>query len=176
MVGEQDDTGKMDSHRNRAAARADIKVSLKIEEALAAAAMALICIISFANVILRYATDFSFAFTEEYSVFLLVFMTFVGASLAFATNEHTCVMLLTQRLGPVWRRVCELGSLAATLTLFILVFYYGAVLVYDQWLYEETSPGLGHPSWIYTMWLPVLSVVILLRVLGRAIRAFRATP
>jgi TRAP-type transport system small permease protein len=33
----------------------------------------------------------------------------------------------------------------------------------------ETSPGLGYPAWIYTVWLPLLSVAIILRVLGRGL-------
>jgi len=50
--------------------------------------MALICLITFANVLVRYFTDESFAFTEEFSIFLMVFMTFVGASAAFVRNTH----------------------------------------------------------------------------------------
>ena len=46
---------------------------------LGAAAMALICLISIGNVLARYFTNISFAFTEEFSVVLLAFMTFVGA-------------------------------------------------------------------------------------------------
>jgi TRAP-type C4-dicarboxylate transport system permease small subunit len=37
----------------------------------------------------------------------------------------------------------------------------------------ETSPGLGYPTWIYTIWLPILGVAILLRILGRLIASLR---
>ena len=47
----------------------------RIERAVAAACMALLCIITFVNVVTRYLTNASFAFTEEVSVFLLVLLT-----------------------------------------------------------------------------------------------------
>ena len=142
-------------------------VPVRIEEALGAAAMALICLISFANVVARYATNVSFAFTEEYSVFLLVFMTFVGASAAFAGNQHIRITFLIDRMPPMLRWLCELVTLAAVTLMFSLILYYGARVTYSEWFWEETTPGLGNPSWIYTIWMPILCVAILLRVLGR---------
>ena len=64
------------------------RVPVKIEEACAALAMALICIITFANVLVRYFTNVSFAFTEEFSIFLMVVLTLFGAAAAFARDRH----------------------------------------------------------------------------------------
>ena len=47
------------------------RVGTGVEEGIAAIAMALICVITFANVLVRYLTNVSFAFTEEVSVFLM---------------------------------------------------------------------------------------------------------
>ena len=46
-------------------------------------------------------------------------------------------------------------------------------MTYDEWYWGETSPGLGYPAWIYTVWLPLLSLAILGRVIGRAVATFR---
>lgn len=145
-----------------------VRVPIRIEEALGAAAMAAICLISMANVVARYATNVSFAFTEEFSVFLLVFMTFVGASLAFASNEHIRITFFLERMPPALRWVCEVVTFIATTVMFSLIVYYASLITYDEWYWGETSPGLGNPVWMYTIWLPLLSVAILLRVLGRA--------
>jgi hypothetical protein len=64
------------------------RIGTGVEEGIAAIAMALVCVITFANVLVRYFTNASFAFTEEFSVFLLVVMTLAGASAAFARNRH----------------------------------------------------------------------------------------
>ncbi|EKE43335.1 Tripartite ATP-independent periplasmic transporter, DctQ component [Oceaniovalibus guishaninsula JLT2003] len=142
-------------------------VPVRIEEALGAAAMALICLISMGNVIARYATSVSFAFTEEYSVFLLVFMTFVGASAAFATGDHIRIAFFVDRMPPRLRWLCDAVSLLAVTLMFALILWYGARVTYDEWYWGETTPGLGNPAWIYTIWMPILSVAILARAWGR---------
>ncbi|MGE0718076.1 MAG: TRAP transporter small permease [Alphaproteobacteria bacterium] len=149
------------------------RVPLRIEEALMAAAMAALCLITFANVLVRYFTNVSFAFTEEYSVSLMVILTLLGASLAVATDRHIRVTFLLDRLPPGARRWAELLVLLAVGTMFALLVRLGGRLAWDEYRFEETSPGLGIPSFLYTMWLPILSAVILLRAIGRAVRVYR---
>lgn len=149
---------------------------IRLDDALGAAAMAVICAISIANVVVRYATNISFAFTEEFSVFLLVAMTLIGTASAFATDEHIRITFFVQRLGPRGRAAADAASLLATTAVFALVLWYGALFAFDQWEFEETSAGLGYPSWIYSVWLPILAAVILLRVLRRAWRDWKARP
>lgn len=149
-------------------------VTVEIERALAALAMAVICVISFANVVVRYATNVSFAFTEEYSVFLLAFMTLVGASAAFARGAHIRIGMLVDATRGFWRRFWIGFGALASLLMFALVLYYGAFLAWDEFRFEETSPGMGHPTWIYTVWLPVLALAIMLRILGRWRRDVKA--
>jgi TRAP-type C4-dicarboxylate transport system permease small subunit len=153
-----------------------VRVPVKIEEALAALAMALICLISFANVLARYFTNYSFAFTEEWSVFLLVFMTFVGASAAFATNGHIRITWFLDKLPRPLRWAAELLTLLVTTLLFALIVHYGFLVAWDAWYWGETTPGLGHPAWLYSIWLPVLCLAIILRVLGRGWAQLRHGP
>jgi hypothetical protein len=57
--------------------------------------------------------------------------------------------------------------------MFALIVWYGGKVTWAEWTWGETSPGLGYPAWIYTIWLPLLSVVIILRVLGRGLARLR---
>jgi TRAP-type transport system small permease protein len=148
----------------------------RLEEAVGAAAMGLIALISISNVVVRYATDVSFAFTEEYSVFLLVVVTFVGCALAYANNDHIRIAYLADRSGRIGRFLSQIISLSASTAMFSLLIYYGGQLAFDEYIYEETSAGLGYPSWIYTIWLPLLSLVVLLRILQQVRRAIKGAP
>jgi len=150
------------------------RVPVKIEEFLAAMAMALICLITFANVLVRYFTDESFAFTEEFSVFLMVVLTFVGASAAFAKNSHIRMSFLVDKLPPRIGRAIEIAVMAAAVALFAILVWYGSRLLADDWKFDTTSPGIGIPQWLYTLWLPLLSAVIALRIAGRIVRLVRA--
>ena len=61
-----------------------VKVPLQIEDWLTVIVMGLLALITFANVIARYFTDQSFAWTEEFSVFLMIVLALVGSSAAVA--------------------------------------------------------------------------------------------
>ena len=155
---EQDQSAKSDDN-------SQVKPPFRIEEAIGALAMALICVISILNVIVRYATDVSFAFTEEYSVFLLVIVTFVGAGLAYTNNGHISIAIVVNWLGGRGTLVLKLISFLASVSLFAMLVFYGADLTYDEFRFEETSPALGYPTWIYTIWLPLLSLAVLFRII-----------
>lgn len=131
--------------------------------------MALLLLITLANVAVRYLTHASFAFTEEISVALMVIMALAGASSAVARDRHIRVTVLIDRLPQRGRRAAELLALAATALMFGLLTWYGARLAYDDFRYEVTSPGLGLPQWLYSVWLPLLSALIAVRALGRAL-------
>ncbi|BBK40381.1 C4-dicarboxylate ABC transporter permease [Allostella vacuolata] len=150
------------------------RVTLKVEEALMAAAMAALCLITFGNVVVRYLTNISFAFTEEYSIALMVIVTLLGASAAFAVDRHIRVTFLIDRLPPPARRWAELLVIGLCILMFVLLVRLGGRLAWDEYRFEETSPGLGIPSFLYTMWLPILSLAVVLRLVGRAVRVWRA--
>jgi TRAP-type C4-dicarboxylate transport system permease small subunit len=149
------------------------RVPIKIEEACAALAMALICIITFANVLVRYLTNVSFAFTEEFSIFLMVVLTLFGAAAAFARDRHIKMTFITDRLPRPMSRLFDMLSMALGIVMFAVMAWYGYFLFLDDWQYDTTSPGIGIPQWIYSIWLPLLSVVIFLRILGRLVRTVR---
>ncbi|MBE0625949.1 MAG: TRAP transporter small permease [Burkholderiales bacterium] len=149
------------------------RIPVKIEEFVAAMAMALICLITFANVLVRYLTDESFAFTEEFSVFLMVVLTFVGASAAFAKNSHIRMGFVVRKLPGRIAQYVEIAVMVAAAVLFAIIVWYGIRLLLDDWNFDTTSPGIGIPQWIYTLWLPVLSAAIALRIAGRIVRLVR---
>jgi TRAP-type C4-dicarboxylate transport system permease small subunit len=139
-----------------------------LERALAAMAMAALCAITFANVVARYLTAYSFAFTEEYSIFLMVVMTLLGTSAAIVTDRHIRITILVEKLAPgPRRRIAGVVCWGVAAVMFALLTWYGGRLAYDNWRFEETSPGLGVPVWMYTIWLPILSAVITGRALMR---------
>jgi TRAP-type C4-dicarboxylate transport system permease small subunit len=148
--------------------------SLCIERALLALGMALLCIITMANVVVRYFTNISFAFTEEISVWLMVFITLVGASSAFFTDRHISVTVVVERFPPRARRIVSLIAPAATLLMFVLLAWYGGRMAYDDFRYEVTSPALGVPQWIYSVWLPALSLAIAARLVQLIVHRLRA--
>lgn len=149
------------------------RVPVKIEETLAGITIGILGLITFANVVVRYLTNFSFAFTEEFSVFLMVLVALFGGSSIMAKGGHLKIMFVVDRLSPGRRRVIGLMANAATAFMFLLLAIFGARMAWDEYRFEVTSPGLGVPTWIYTVWLPLLSLAIFGRAIGVMIRAWR---
>ncbi|MBW8270597.1 TRAP transporter small permease [Caldovatus sp. SYSU G05006] len=135
--------------------------------------MAAIALITAANVALRYLTDVSIAFTEEYSVALMVIVALLGTSLAMAGGRHIRIGYLVDGLPPPWRRRAEMAAMALAVLCFGLIAGYGALLAWDEYRFEVLSSGLGNPQWLYTGWLPLLSLAVIGRAVGRMVRLAR---
>ena len=145
-------------------------VSLKIEDWLTVIVMALLALITFLNVLVRYFTSQSFAWTEEISVFLMIVLALVAGSASVARNRQIRIEYFSDS-GPEWRQraLARFGALMV-FVLFFLIAVLSARVVWDDFRFGETSPGIGVPQWWYTIWLPVMSVAIAGRALGLFIR------
>jgi TRAP-type C4-dicarboxylate transport system permease small subunit len=136
-----------------------------IERHLMAASMGGLCVLTMANVLVRYFSDLSFAFTEEISVILMVIMTLVGASHAFSNNHHISILYFVERLPKLRKAARRLAS-GCSLLMFTLLGWFGARMTWDDYQFEVTSPSLGVPQWWYSIWLPILSLLIVIRLIG----------
>lgn len=135
----------------------------RLERVLATLALVIIGLISLANVVVRYFTDASFAFTEETSVFLLVILTFAGASVAMRSNRHIRIGIM-ERLFPRLRVPLILLQWLASMLVLGLVVWHGGLFALEEYQWESESPGLGLPNWWYVVWLPLLALLTIVRL------------
>ena len=140
--------------------------SLRLEDWMTVITMALLACITFANVLVRYFTDASFAWTEEISVFLMIVLAMAGGSAAVARDTHIRIEFFAE--GGAARRRRFLAQLGAALValLFAFIAVISIRMVWDDFRFEETSPGIGVPQWWYSIWLPLLSALISARAIG----------
>jgi TRAP-type C4-dicarboxylate transport system permease small subunit len=149
------------------------RVPLTLERVLLAAAMAVMALITAGNVVTRYLTNISFSFTEEYSVALMVGVAMIGTALATAAGRHIRIGYFVDKLPPRGRRMADIIGSALLILCFVLIAWYGARMAQDEYEFEVLSPGLGHPQWLYSVWLPVLALLVIGRAAGRIIRLRR---
>lgn len=135
------------------------------ERWLASLALVIIALISLGNVVTRYITGGSLAFTEELSVFLLVVLTFAGAAVALRRNGHIRIGMLERALPARARRLLVLFQGLCGVAVLGLIAWFGARLAWQEYQWETLSPGLGLPQWWYIVWLPLLAAVMLVRQL-----------
>ena len=130
---------------------------------LIAAALAVMVVLVFGNVLMRYAFDSGLILSEELSRWLFVWLTFLGAVVALRDNGHLGTDMLVGKLGPAGKKVCM--GLSLLLMLFCLwLLFKGS---YDQVLINwETTSAVMEVSMSYFyasgMMFAILSAPILL--------------
>lgn len=94
----------------------------RLLDGLSGLALALMALMVFGNVVLRYAFNSGIAVSEELSRWLFVWMTFLGAVVALKEHGHLGTDMLVSRLNRTGKRVCmalsQLLMLGCTVMLF----------------------------------------------------------
>jgi len=144
------------------------RIPVALEEGIAVACMALLVVITLLNVVTRYLTDQSFAWTEEISIFLMVVMTLAGAGAAAARDRHIRIEYFYDGGSAARRRQLKIVAACTAGLLFLVLAVLFARMVADEIRYAETSMGLGIPRWWFTIFSPLLCLAIALRSFGVA--------
>jgi TRAP-type C4-dicarboxylate transport system permease small subunit len=79
-------------------------------KAVIALCLAVMVVLVFGNVVLRYGFNSGITISEELSRWLLVWLTFLGAIVAVREHSHLGVDTLVQRLSPTGKRICFIVS------------------------------------------------------------------
>lgn len=72
--------------------------------------LAIMVVLVFGNVVLRYALDSGITLSEELSRWLFVWVTFLGAILAFREHGHLGTNVLLDRIGKLGKAACLIIS------------------------------------------------------------------
>ncbi len=129
--------------------------------------------VGFANVVVRYGTNYSFAATEELLTNGFLLLTVFGAAIAARRGEHLAVTLVLDSLPRGLRTPLILLSTALSVLLLVLSAYYTAIVVSNQIASGVRSYGLGLPGWYYTVGVPFGFALVIIRYLQHAVEALR---
>jgi TRAP-type C4-dicarboxylate transport system permease small subunit len=144
------------------------------EEYLCAFLIALMATLAFANVIVRYLSDQSLAFTEELIINLFVLATLLGTSMAFKRGAHLGMTFIDTLLPPkALRWIAGLVAVCGVV-LFAVLFYFGVDMVIQEYESEMVTYSMALPMWWFGLSVPVGSAIVLIRVIQAAIQEFRA--
>lgn len=120
----------------------------QVLEAVIAFCLALMVVLVFGNVFLRYAMNSGITLSEELSRWAFVWMTFLGAIVALKEHGHLGTDMLVSRLGPLGKKIC-LGASYVLMLFACWLLFKGA---YEQALInlDSTSAVMEvSMAWIY---------------------------
>ena len=110
-------------------------------EGVIAAMLAVMVVLVFGNVVLRYLFNSGITVSEEVSRWLFIWMTFLGAIVALHEHGHLGVDMVVQRL-PAWAKKICLG-LGHLLMLYILWLLLQGSIAQARINWDVTAPTTG---------------------------------
>jgi C4-dicarboxylate transporter DctQ subunit len=143
------------------------------EVAFVGAALAFASALLFVNVVLRYVFLAPISWAEELSLYLIVWIVFIGCSVAVRTRGHIAIDLLPVLLSPANRK--RLALAIATLMLIFLAtfFYYSGQHVLRVQSSGQVTPVMQGPMWLTYLAMPVGSALMFLRTVQLVWRMMR---
>ena len=120
----------------------------KVLNVVIALCLAVMVVLVFGNVVMRYAFNSGITMSEELSRWLFVWMTFLGAIVALKEHGHLGTDMLVGRLGSVGKKICM--GISQLLMLFVCVLLFKGA--YEQAVIKWTSTSAVMEvslSWVY---------------------------
>ncbi|WP_026368323.1 MULTISPECIES: TRAP transporter small permease [Aminiphilus] len=144
------------------------------EEIAGSIILAVMTTVAFLNVVTRYFIKYSFSFTEEIEVNLFVWLVLLGTSLAFRKGAHLSMNFFYDRFPPAVRKIFFLATTGICVAFFAVLAHLGRLEVLDELALSVTTESLGIPVVVYTAAVPVLSLLVIVRILQQSAAALRA--
>ena len=118
-----------------------IDIYCGIFEFLIALMLALMVILVFGNVVLRYGFNSGIAISEEVARWLFIWITFLGAVVALRERAHLGVDMLVSRLPVAGKKLCLAASYACMLYILWLLYEGSLAQVRINWDTEAPVTG-----------------------------------
>lgn len=146
-----------------------------IEEWLVIIIVSVMAVLGFGNVLSRYIFHASFAATEEIEINMFVWITVLGIAIAFEKGSHLGMTMLYDKF-PTWlKKVALVISALLAIYLFAMVDYYSIREIYkDMTFFHARSDALNIPIWIYTIGIPIFSILVFEKVISSTVRNIKS--
>ncbi|SHF63412.1 TRAP-type C4-dicarboxylate transport system, small permease component [Loktanella atrilutea] len=131
-------------------------------------------LIGFINVVVRYATHYSFAASEEVLTNGFLLLTVFGAAIAARRGEHLAVTLVQDALPRRAAQAVFVLSVILSLILLAASAWFSWVTAMNQIESGMRSYALGLPAWWYQIGLPFGFALIIIRYLQHAAETWHA--
>lgn len=141
----------------------------KFEEWLSFLLLAILIILSTAQIGSRYIFNYSLAWSEELSRYIFIFLAYMGASLAFIKDKHVRVevidKILPPRIIPYWRTMIDIIVLIFNL----IIATAGYNIVQQAFFMGQVSSANKIQMWIVFAIIPASFILMSIRIIQKII-------
>lgn len=121
--------------------------------------------LTFVNVISRFGFHMSLSFTEEIVTGLFVLASLSGASIAIRDGAHLGLDFITFCMPKPIQKVLSILANLLGMVFCGIVFYYGVMMVHQEFITKQISATMQWPEWIYGCVVPLGALLLIVRYL-----------
>jgi len=117
--------------------------------------LALMTILTFVQVVLRYAFNSGLVWSLEATTYMFAALVLFGMSYGVRTQTHIAVDVLARRLPKRARKIVNLVAIATCLAYALLMLYGSAVFVDRLMVLGNHARDIPAPKWLLTATMPL---------------------
>lgn len=143
--------------------RISAAVNRAVEYMLCFLGMVMVAVVG-AQVFSRYVLNHSIFWSEELARFILVWLTFLGATVAYRRRAHAGIDIISKRLPPSGRMAAKAVAHLSTLFFSVILVYFG--IAFSYFVRLQISPALYLPKWIPHCIIAVSGAILAIHTLA----------
>jgi C4-dicarboxylate transporter DctQ subunit len=145
----------------------------RVEETIVAVSLGGAAAIIVLSVIMRYVFQSPLSWAEEGAILLLIYSTFVGASLALREREHVGIDIITLKMSKRTKRATTFVAMGLTLVYCGVLGFYGWIMATSPSAFNNVTPAIRIPVWMTQLAVPLGLTLMFLRALEAIISIAR---
>jgi C4-dicarboxylate transporter DctQ subunit len=149
-----------------------LKGADRVEEAFMIVALTFMTLLTFVQVVLRYAFGTGLVWSLEATTYAFAWLALVGMSYGVRTEAHIAVDLLTSRLPPRAGRAVAFVALLCGLAYCALMIYGSGSFVGRLLTLGTNARDIPLPRWLLTGVMPIAFALLALRLVQAALPLF----
>jgi C4-dicarboxylate transporter DctQ subunit len=143
-----------------------VRVVARIEDVSTGVIILVATYVLFQGVVLRYVFNYAFTWTEEIVRYSIVWLVFLGGSIAARRGAHICMDIMVVYLPPRAKRILAGLATAIACMFTLIITYYGCLLTWSIWTYNQRSPAAEIPMALPFAAIPVGCGLMTIRFLA----------
>ena len=136
----------------------------RLEEILLVIALAIMVVVVFVQVIMRFVFNNSLVWSEELARIIFVWMSWLGMSYGEKKGEHIKITMITDRLKGNVRKVVLIIADICTLVILGVFCYEGIIVVNKIMMIGSKAASLPIPNWMIYLSVPFSCLMMGIRI------------
>jgi C4-dicarboxylate transporter DctQ subunit len=146
----------------------------KFEEGSLGVCLLGLAILTFVETALRYTVNYTFTWFQEFSNYMIIVTTFLGASIGAKYGMHFSMEAITQYAPDRASHLLKASAYFISGAVVLLFIYFGALHIFKLQQFGVKSAAMQIPMFIPYIAIPLFSIPMAIRFFAHSLKHFRS--